>query len=64
MPRLDNPDIIEAAYQDGGATIKASSDLRDFIFDEVVRSGLRVRELRLEEESLEDVFLETVYGGA
>ncbi|WP_174591738.1 ABC transporter ATP-binding protein [Methanocella conradii] len=64
MPRLDSPDIIEAAYQDGGATIKASSDLRDFIFDEVVRSGLRVRELRLEEESLEDVFLETVYGGA
>ncbi|MDI6897368.1 ABC transporter ATP-binding protein [Methanocella conradii] len=64
MPRLDNPDIIEAAYQDGGATIKASSDLRGFIFDEVVRSGLRVRELRLEEESLEDVFLETVYGGA
>ncbi|AFC99869.1 ABC-type multidrug transport system, ATPase component [Methanocella conradii HZ254] len=64
MPRLDSPDIIEAAYQDGGATIRASSDLRDFIFDEVVRSGLRVRELRLEEESLEDVFLETVYGGA
>jgi ABC-2 type transport system ATP-binding protein len=64
MPRLDNPDIIEAAYQDDGATIKASSDLRGFIFDEVVRSGLRVRELRLEEESLEDVFLETVYGGA
>lgn len=64
MPRLTDPRIIEAAYQDGGATIKASSDLRDFIFDEVVRSGLRVRELRLEEESLEDVFLETVYGGA
>ncbi len=64
MPRLDNPDIIDAAYNDGSATIKASSDIRDFIFDEVVRSGLRMRELRLEEESLEDVFLETVYGGA
>jgi len=64
MPKLANPDIIDAVYSDGSATIKASSDLRDFIFDEVVRSGLRMRELRLEEESLEDVFLETVYGGA
>ena len=64
MPKLDNPDIIDAVYNDGSATIKASSDIRDFIFDEVVRSGLRMRELRLEEESLEDVFLETVYGCA
>lgn len=64
MPKLTHPDIIDAVYNDGSATIKTSSDLRDFIFDEIVRSGLRMRELRLEEESLEDVFLETVYGGA
>jgi ABC-2 type transport system ATP-binding protein len=64
MPKLDNPDIIDASYNDGSATIKASSDIRDYIFDEVVKGGLKMRELRLEEESLEDVFLETVYGGA
>jgi len=64
MPKLAHPDIIDASYNDGSVTIKASSDIRDFIFYEVVRGGLRMRELRLEEESLEDVFLETVYGGA
>lgn len=63
MPRLNSLDIIDAAYNDGSVTIKASSDIRDLIFDEVVKSGLKMRELRLEEESLEDVFLETVYGG-
>ncbi len=63
MPRLDSPDIIDATYSDGTATIKASSDIRDFIFDEAVRNGLRIREMRLEEDTLEDVFLETVYSG-
>ncbi len=64
MPKLTHPDILDASYNNGSVTIKASSDIRDFIFDEVVKGGLRMRELRLEEESLEDVFLETVYGGA
>jgi ABC-2 type transport system ATP-binding protein len=63
MPKLIHPDIIDASYNDGSATIKAGSDIRDFIFDEVVRNGLRIREMKLEEETLEDVFLETVYSG-
>lgn len=63
MPKLTHPDIIDASYNDGSATIKAGSDIRDFIFDEVVRNGLRIREMKLEEETLEDVFLETVYSG-
>jgi len=62
MPSLSNPDIVDAVYNNGSVTIKSNSDIRDYIFDEVVRSGLKMRELRLEEESLEDVFLETVYG--
>jgi len=62
MPSLANPDIVDAVYNDGSVTIKSNSDIRDYIFDEVVRSGLKMRELRLQEESLEDVFLETVYG--
>ena len=61
MPKLANPDIIEAAYHNGSATIKAKSDLRDFIADEMAKNNLRLRELRVEEESLEEVFLETVY---
>src|SRR5271157_237750 len=62
MPSLSNLDIVDAVYNNGSVTIKSNSDIRDYIFDEVVRSGLKMRELRLEEESLEDVFLETVYG--
>lgn len=61
MPKLDNPDIINAVYEDGRATIQARSDIRDFIIDEMSRNRLRVRELRLDMESLEDLFLETVY---
>ena len=63
MPKLDNPDIINAVYNDGSATITARSDLRDFISDEIAKNNLRMREFKLEEESLEDVFLESVYGG-
>jgi ABC-2 type transport system ATP-binding protein len=62
MPSLSNPEIVDAVYNNGSVTIKSNSDIRDYIFDEVVKSGLKMRELRLQEESLEDVFLETVYG--
>ena len=64
MPALTSPEIIESTYKDGSAVIKARSDIRDQIFDEVVRQGLKVRECRLEEESLDDVFLETIHGSA
>ncbi len=61
MPKLDNPDIISAVYKDGMAAIQARSDIRDFIIDEMAGSHLRIEELRLDMESLEDLFLETVY---
>lgn len=64
MPTLTSPEIVESTYNDGSAVIKARSDIRDQIFDEVVRQGLKVRECRLEEESLDDVFLETIHGSA
>ena len=61
MLKLSNPDIISAVYSEGSAVIQAKSDLRDFIADEVAKNNLHIRELKLEEESLETVFLETVY---
>ena len=63
MPRLANPQITDATYSDGSAIVKAPTDIRDEIAFELVRNGARLLELRMEEESLEDVFLETVYKG-
>lgn len=64
MPSLTLPGIIEASYFDGSAVIKASSDISDDISRELTMNGLPIHELRAEEESLEDIFLRTVYGGA
>jgi len=61
MPNLINPDITNAIYEDGRAVLQTKSDIRDYIIDELSRSNLRIEELRCDEESLEDLFLETVY---
>lgn len=64
MPVLASPEIVESSYNGGSAMIKARSDIRDLIFDEVVGHGLKMLEFRLEEESLDNVFLETIHGSA
>jgi ABC-2 type transport system ATP-binding protein len=63
MPALTNGQIIDAVYKEDTAVVKAQEDIRDEIAIELVRNGARLLELRMEEESLEDVFLETVYKG-
>src|SRR5271157_3102771 len=63
MPRLTNSGIVDASYVNHTAMIHARTDIRDEISDELVRNNVHIRELRIEEKSLEDVFLETVYGG-
>jgi ABC-2 type transport system ATP-binding protein len=63
MPRLTNAQITDVTYGDGSAIVKTPTDIRDEIAFELVRNGVRLLELRMEEESLEDVFLETVYKG-
>ncbi|MCD1294990.1 ABC transporter ATP-binding protein [Methanocella sp. CWC-04] len=61
MPRMSDPRIINAVYNNGSAVIQASDDIRDAISEELFSKNMRVRELRLEEKSLEEIFLETVY---
>jgi ABC-2 type transport system ATP-binding protein len=61
MPRLSDPRIIDATYVDGSAVIKASSDIRKDIAEELYRSGVRAYEMKVDERSLEEIFLETVY---
>ncbi len=63
MPRLTDPGILEARYLDGSAILRAGTDIRDSISEEIYRQGLRITEMRLEEKTLEDIFIESVYGG-
>ena len=64
IPQLSDPGILDASYVDGTAMIHASSDIRDKISDQLASSNVHIKELRVEEQSLEEVFLQSVYGGA
>ncbi len=64
VPQLTDPEIIDASYMNGSAIIHAKSNICDQISEQLTRSNIRIRELKVEERSLEDVFLKTVYGGA
>ena len=61
MPRLEDPRILSATYHDGSAVIEASADIRDDVSDMLFKKGLRIRELRVEERTLDELFLESVY---
>jgi ABC-2 type transport system ATP-binding protein len=63
IPKLSDLEIIDASYTDGTAIIHAKEDIRDRISDELVLNHVHIRELRVEERTLEEVFLESVYGG-
>ncbi|BAI61063.1 ABC transporter ATP binding protein [Methanocella paludicola SANAE] len=63
MPRLTDPRILQATYNNGSAILQASEDIRDSISDELYHKSFRIRELRVEERSLEEIFLESVYRG-
>jgi ABC-2 type transport system ATP-binding protein len=64
IPKLTGPGIVDVSYVNHTAMIHARTDIRDEISDELVRNNVHIRELRIEERSLEEIFLETVYGGA
>jgi ABC-2 type transport system ATP-binding protein len=63
MPRLTDPRITQATYNNGSAILQATEDIRDSISDELYHKSFRIRELRVEEQSLEEIFLESVYRG-
>ena len=63
VPQLTDARIVSAVYQDGSALVRASADIREDISAELFRAGLRIRELSLQEKTLEELFLETVYRG-
>jgi ABC-2 type transport system ATP-binding protein len=63
LPDLKTPGIVSAVYLDGTAEIVARSDISEQIASELHASNVQVRELRVVETSLEDIFMQTVYGG-
>jgi ABC-2 type transport system ATP-binding protein len=63
VPDLKTPGIVSAVYRGEVAEILAKSDISEQIASELYASHVQVRELRVVETSLEDVFLQTVYGG-
>ncbi len=63
IPKLSDPGILDAIYAPGSAIIHARADIRDQLSDELTRNHVPIRELRMEERSLEEIFLESVYGG-
>jgi ABC-2 type transport system ATP-binding protein len=63
MPRLADRRIVEATYNNGSVVVKASEDIRADISEELFRKGVRISELRVEDRSLEEIFLESVYQG-
>jgi ABC-2 type transport system ATP-binding protein len=63
-PKATDPRILNATYLDGTAMVTASADIRDSISEELYHKDFRILELRVEERSLEEIFVETLYGGA
>jgi ABC-2 type transport system ATP-binding protein len=64
IPKFMDPEIIDASYVDGTAIIHAKEDIREKLSDELVQNHVHIKELRIEEQTLEEIFLATVYGGA
>jgi len=59
LPEITHVDIISAEYSEDKrkVIIEAKSDLRDYISSELFEKGVKVKEMRMEEPTLEDVFL-------
>ena len=59
LPEIEHEDIISAEYSEieRRVIIEAKSDIRDYISSRLFEKGVRVKEMRMEEPTLEDVFM-------
>ena len=59
MPEIEHEDILSAEYSETKrkVIIVAKSDLRDYISSCLFEKGVKIKEMRMEEPTLEDVFL-------
>ncbi|MCK4397380.1 MAG: ABC transporter ATP-binding protein [Methanophagales archaeon] len=63
MPKIEHEDIINVEYKGRKAIIEAKSDIREYISMYLLENNIGIKELRIEEPTLEDVFMESVYKG-
>jgi len=63
MPKIEHENIINVEYKGRRAVIEAKSDIRDYISRYLLENNVGIKELRIEEPTLEDVFMESVYKG-
>ncbi|HJH28065.1 MAG TPA: ABC transporter ATP-binding protein [Methanophagales archaeon] len=59
LPEIEHEDIINAEYSETKrkVIIEAKSDLRNYISSSLFEKGVKIKEMRTEEPTLEDVFL-------
>lgn len=57
LPALDDPDIIAIERSGNRAVVRAKTDIRDRLTETLFSQGLHVREMRVEEPEIEDVFM-------
>ncbi|MCK4398282.1 MAG: ABC transporter ATP-binding protein [Methanophagales archaeon] len=63
MPAIEHETIINVEYTGRKAVIEAKSDIREYISRYLLENNVGIKELRIEEPTLEDVFMESVYKG-
>ena len=63
MPKIEHENIINVEYKGRKAIIEAKSDIREYISMYLLENNIGIKELRIEEPTLEDVFMESVYKG-
>ncbi|MEA2075122.1 MAG: ABC transporter ATP-binding protein [Euryarchaeota archaeon] len=63
MPKIEHENIVTVEYKGRRAIIEAKSDIRDYISRYLLEHNIVITELRIEESTLEDVFMESVYKG-
>ncbi len=57
LPDLDDPGIIAVERNGNRAVIRAATDIRDRLSAALLEQGMHIREMRVEEPDIEDVFM-------
>ncbi len=57
LPELEDPEIIGVERNGTRAVVRAKADIRDRLAETLTLEGLHIREMRIEEPDIEDVFM-------
>ncbi len=57
LPDLDDPEIVAIEQNGNRAVIRATTDIRDRLSTLLLEQGMHIREMRIEEPEIEDVFM-------